>query len=110
MSKFTATIVTANLRDVDGCDSDNAVNAIYAAAEVAAAKFAKSRNIEEITVEQYSPLHDRQAKTVIVSHDCWGGEPEDTIKAEDEAEDIAEAIGYAIDEAIQNGDWEDEAA
>jgi hypothetical protein len=107
MTKYTATIVTANLRDVDNCDSDNAVDAIYAAAERAAEKYARIIGVD-LTVEPYSPARDRSSTTVILSHDCCGrSDLEETIAADAVADDIRDALEYAIDAAIQDGDWED---
>lgn len=108
MTKYTATIVTANLRDVEGCDSDNAVDAIYAAAERAAGKYADINGID-LTVEPYTPARDRQGQTVLVSHDCWGQDVSATLAADKAAEDIRDALDYAIDRAIEAGDWEDAA-
>lgn len=109
MTHYTATIVTANLRDVDNCDSDNAVDAIYAAAKKAAGKYAEILGVD-LTVEPYSPVRDRSAATVILSHDCWGrGDLEETMAADKVADDIRDALEYAIDMAIQDGDWEDAA-
>lgn len=109
MTKYTATIVTANLRDVDNCDSDNAVDAIYAAAEKAAEKYARIVGVD-LTVEPYSPARDRNGATVIMSHDCYGGDDlEATMAADAVADDIRDALEYAIDAAIQDGDWEDVA-
>lgn len=107
ITKFTATIVTANIRDLDNCDNDNAIAAIYAAAERAAEKYAEIAGVD-LTVETYSPAGDRNSKTVIVSHDCWGrADIEETMDADLIADEIMNDIDDAIDRAIQDGDWED---
>lgn len=110
MTRYTATIVTANIRDLDNCDNDNAIDAIYAAARRAAEKYAEITGVD-LTVEPYSPAHENNSKTVIVSHDCWGrADMEETMDADLIADEIRDDINDAIDQAIQDGDWENDFA
>jgi hypothetical protein len=102
---YTVTIVTANLRDIDGCDSEQAVAAIYAAAEKAASLFAAD-NLISISVQEPEFPYDRQSRTVIVGFDI-PHDYEAQLDAMKMAQEIEYAIDDAIDQAIQAGDWDD---
>jgi hypothetical protein len=104
---YRVTIVTANLRDVEGCDSDAATDAIMTAAQQAAEQFAADNQIN-IDVREPEFPYDKQSRTVIVGYDI-PEDYEDLSDARKVAEEIYYAIDAAIDQAIQDGDWEDAA-
>ncbi len=108
VTDFTVIVVTANIRDVDGCDSDAAIAKIMEAAQQAADQFAVDNECNIELVEPEFP-RDRQSRTIIVGFDV----PHDYDDARDAmktAQEIEYAVGDAIDEAIQAGDWQDAAA
>lgn len=108
--KYNATIVTANIRDVDGCDSDSAVNAIMIAVADAADRWAEAHDIV-LEIDEHVPRHDRQGYTVRVSWEA--DEPvlyDDMADINETCNEIAEYLDDAISEAIQAGAWEEENA
>lgn len=118
MTEYSVTIVTANYRDLDGCDSDAAVDAILAAAQKAAAEYADENGLD-ITVTEPEFPRDRQSRTIIVGwyiprgDDCdadYDADYEADRAAQETANDIAEVVGTAADRCVENGDWEDAAS
>ena len=107
-NEYLVTIVTANIRDVDGCDSDNAIAKIMEAAQQAADQFAVDNECNIELIEPEFP-RDRQSRTIIVGFDI-PGDYEAQLDAMKTAQEIEYAVGDAIDEAIQSGDWQDDAA
>jgi hypothetical protein len=107
MTQYTVTVVTANYRDLDGCDSDAAADAILAAAQKAAAKYAAENGID-ITVAEPEFPRDRQGRTIIVGYDV-PYDNADILAAMETAHDIEEVVGAAADRAIEDCDWEDAA-
>lgn len=109
VTEYYVTIVTANFRNVDGCDSDAAVEAIYEAGKAAAEQFATDNDIS-ITVQEPEFPHDQQARTIIVGWDVPDDLADEGYEAARAAmkmaEDIEYEVGRAIDRAIEDGDWE----
>jgi hypothetical protein len=104
MAKFTATVATANFRDIDGCDSDAAVKAIMAAIRQAAETWAK-RTGYDVTVNEYSPARDRRPVTIVV-HNDFQGDWEQVLDLAAENDNLDDCLSYAMDRAIESGDWE----
>lgn len=105
--KYTVTVVTANYRDLDGCDSDAAADAILAAARKAAAEYAAGNGLE-ITVAEPEFPRDREGRTIIVGYNV-PHDNADILAAMETAYDIEEVVGAAADRAVEDADWEDEA-
>lgn len=106
MAKFTVTITTATIRDVDGCDSDNAIDSILASVDEYAQKWAEKHEAMAVVLER-TPRQDR-GPTVTVNHDQWGANAEeDTYETEQLAAELEEEIDRVIDMAIEAGNWEE---
>jgi hypothetical protein len=107
-TKISATIITGNLRDVDNCDSEAAIDSIMSAAEKAGEEFAEKHDIT-VTVERHISATERMGRTVVV----WGhteDEPEYDGTTDRLCEELEEVLDAAISRAIEDGDWLDEPA
>lgn len=107
MTTYTVTLAPASIRDIDGCDSDAAVDKIFEAARDAAEQFAAENEISITVIEH--PYPNALEKTVRVGYDI-PEDLEDRIEVMEVADEIEDEIDRAITRAIEAGDWLDEDA
>ena len=105
-SSFAVTIITANLRMLEGCESDAAIDSIMASIEKAGEAFADKYDVK-VTIERHYPENQSGSYTIQINHltrpDEYDG------KAEALAGELEEALSAAMEKAIENGAWEDAA-